>query len=284
MAFDPFIRFATPDPAAPTDPVSGSYLRLGQYRADENSYLPVVGSDDTASMNASDLAGIILKTDGKLLMTVDDEAYLQFKSATRMAVDSTFVLDVASSIAATSSSLSAKTESGDLSLESATNVMIEAKNGNVEITATGDLVQNVSQDAWTQYDGEWKSLAHGRAWSYFGGVKIDFFAGMAMKFVGALSISVSTLDVKIKAIGDVTLSTLFTFKATVLDFKTVKIDGKTCAVELKNGVATVHKNFLKYKKEEVSVDDDSIQWTINPLHADSHTLRVSQASAAALDM
>ena len=281
-----YTRIGTPGLRSARNIPSGSYMRLGEYVDDESKFVPdnflTTDSGETNTPSTANASGLFLKTDGILFLAVESGAYQTFDDVLSVHAKKELTLKSENPASLTGSDVTIESSDGDISVTSSKEVFIEANNGSVNISSTGNNSSKILGDKWVECKGTWKSLAYGYTFSAYLGVSVGLFAGAVVNTYGGIFLTtVAILFARITVGAELVMFGFYRLAAGRLSALKTTINLVSTHVDIKNGDVAIHKNTLWYKKDEIAVEDNIIEVDNNESSIESNKYKLS---ASGLDI
>ena len=248
-----YTRISVPDVSS--DAASGSYLRVGDYVADEADYIP---GDYTGNKSIADASGLFLKTSGKLFCSVDSSSYQYFKDVLSVHAGSEMTLTSDGPQSIKGTTLTGTSTEGKVTISAATSVDITANSGTITNTAKGNHSTKIFGDKWAECKGTWKSLSYGRTYSAFVGSNLQFNVGDVVSFFGGLCMTNVLLFVRFTVGMELVCFGWYRLVFGMMDVKVLSTKVLAVKAEIKNRALTLHSDTWHLRQADFAAGNQGV--------------------------
>ena len=262
---DGYLRLGIPE-STDTDTgdatgLTGTYVRLGTYTSTEEDTLPEnVGL--TASVSAA--SGIFMKTNGALAVRVDGNAYEQFLANHSIRIEGNLTLTTLGASVTTAEEITIYANSGvnddnttdspgTLTLKGSNDVFLKAEGKGITIDCADDFTSTTGGSSIEKCKGKWQSVAFGDAWSFFGGLSIDFYLGLQIGVYGSAVIQFNGIYLTYTAILDLHFCSGYNLNTGIVNIGMATLGVSRTYIEVTNKILNLKKDNSFIKKMNIAV-------------------------------
>ena len=293
---DGYLRLGIPE-STDTDTgdatgLTGTYVRLGTYTSTEEDTLPEnVGL--TASVSAA--SGIFMKTNGALAVRVDGNAYEQFLADHSIRIEGNLTVTTLGASVSTAEEITIYANSGvnddnttdspgRLSLKGSNDVFVSAESKGITIDCAEDFTTTTGGSNIEKYKGKWRTVAYHDAWSFFGGLSIDFYLGMQIGVYGSAVIQTYAMYLTYTAIGDVHICSGYNLDTGIVKINIATLDVSRTLVEVTNKVLNLKNDNFFIKWINISIEKQDIHLSEGSVDLKSKDLDAGTSSVVRMFM